>query len=349
MSFTRVGLAAALLSLGISACGGSSDSGGQGGSAGGGAAGAPSTGGVGATSGTGGVPSTGGAGGTAAAGGTAGTGGGGAGTGGQGGTHPQATALCDGMFDPMLKRLKEICSAADQQAKEYTWLAGFAASFKTDCVSLLSSGLNDGRITIDGTALAACLNKVTTLLSAASTYDEIMALDEPPECDALVTGKQGVGQKCRQPYECLTGLACVGYTSSVEGTCAAPTLGQACGTGQDSALIVTFNFGDHPECASGLYCDAHQCEATVPAGAQCWSDDECATSLECVAGTCKASKSVAGGACYSDNDCQDGLYCETKLCAPLKKTGQVCTAGDCEGRCDEAQTPAVCVAFCGQG
>ena len=342
----RAALAAALLGL-LGACGGTSDgSPSSGGAAGAGASpsGGTSAGGAGgATGGTGGA--TGGTGG--ATGGTGGATGGVGGAGGQGGTNPQATALCDATIDPTLARLSAICSAADQQTKDYKWITGLVSSMKPECVGLMSSALAEGRISIDQNTLAACSKAVAALLASATTFDAVMAIEQPPECVGVVVGKQVAGQPCRQPFECVNGASCVGYSDAAQGTCAVPTLGQACGTG--SGTSTTFHFGHHPECAKGSYCGSDKCEAVLPAGAKCFSDDACADGLFCVAGTCAASKGAAGGACYGTAQCQTGLYCAAKICATRKKTGEACAAGECEGRCDETQTPAVCVAYCGQG
>lgn len=340
-------LGAALLGL-LVACGGTSDgSSSSGGAAGtgGSPSGGTSAGGVGgATGGVGGAAggvggATGGAGGA--------TGGAGGATGGQGGTNPQAAALCDATIDPTLARLSAICSAVDQQSKDYGWITGLVWSMKPECVGLMTSGLNEGRITIDQKALADCSKAIAALLASVTTFDAVMAIEEPPECVGVVVGKQVVGQPCRQPFECVNGATCVGYSDAAQGKCAVPTLGQTCGTG--SGTSTTFHFGNHPECAKGSYCGADKCEAVLPAGAKCFSHDACADGLFCVAGTCAASKGAVGGACYGTAQCQAGLYCEAKICAPKKKTGEACAAGECEGRCAETQSPAVCVAYCGQG
>jgi hypothetical protein len=330
-------LGAALLGL-LGACGGTSGGSSSSGGAGGSASGGTTAGGAGgATGGAGGA--TGGAGGA--------TGGAGGATGGQGGTNPQAAALCDATIDPTLARFSAICSAADQQAKDYKWITGLIWSMKPECVGAMSSALADGRIAIDQNALADCSKAIAALLASATTFDAVMAIEEPPECVGVVVGKQVAGQPCRQPFECVSGATCVGYSDATQGKCAVPTLGQACGTG--SGTSTTFHFGHHPECAKGSYCGSDKCEAVLQAGAKCFSHDACADGLFCVAGTCAASKGAAGGACYGTAQCQTGLYCAAKICAPKKKTGEACAAGECEGRCDETQSPAVCVAYCGQG
>jgi hypothetical protein len=298
----------------------------------------------------------------------------GSGAGSTGTTNPGDPAtpegFCNGTFGRLIDSLDATCTAADKQTGSYQFLFGFMQVLVSQCPVLLESSIESGRAAIDGNAAATCV----------SAYDEIVAqinvgsvenIDPGilAACQSVIVGKQAIGAPCAQPYECPAGASCVGKTGSTDGTCQNPAIGDACGNGESESgeITITMNFGNHPECATGAFCDSayqngeytQSCVALKADGEDCFDEDECAVGA-CYLGQCSgAGPSPVGGECLTGDDCTGGHYCDDSatpsVCAPQKPNGAACSGGlssdECAGACSQAEgaSSGTCVSFCGTG
>ncbi len=282
-----------------------------------------------------------------------------------------AAGFCDGTFGAVVDYVEQTCSAQDKQSDSYLFVWGLLQGAVEQCSTVLQSSIDKGRAAINTQAATSCVDGYRQAIAAAGSFDSLdKAVSEQLEqaCTSAITGSQQIGAACAQPYECIDGATCVGYTSTADGTCQTPALGEACGKGESTSGEMTFNFsfGNHPECASG-YCDSiyengefiDRCVALKAAGEDCYDEEQCQSGLRCQLGVCSTDgPAQVGGACQVNDDCSDGLYCtnDTNLCAAKKKTGETCAAGafggnECEGTCQapEGADTGACAPFCGSG
>jgi hypothetical protein len=296
----------------------------------------------------------------------------GSGSGSGSGAPTDASGFCDGTLGELLRFLDRTCSAADKQTDAYQFLYAFSQAIALSCPGVLGKSIDQGRAALSPQAAQKCVDGYELLFAGAGLEN----LNEPDPaivaaCDGALIGKQAPGAPCAQPYECQTGYTCVGFTPEADGTCQAPELGQACGAGesQSGELTVTFDFGNHPDCAGEAFCDTvfvnnestKQCVAKLGTGESCFDDDECQTGLGCYIGVCQTGgPSAIGGECAEDDDCEDAAYCDTSgtsgVCAAKKASGQACGGAflggsECLGTCSipEGSDTGTCVAFCGSG
>lgn len=293
---------------------------------------------------------------------------------GGGGNVSTAAGYCDGFFGEVVRFFEQRCSAADKQQDIYMFLYGFLQGAALECVPTLQASIDKGRASIDAAAATACVNGYKQLLAGAQGGLNDFPDPDPSlivACEGAIVGKQPGGAPCAQPFECLQGLTCVGHTPTADGVCGSPEIGQACGEGESEGNegSISFNFGDHPECAGEAHCDSiyengefvKRCVAKGAAGEDCWDDDVCQTGLTCHLGVCGTTgPSAAGGPCEGSDDCQDGLYCDSTLASPActakKPSGATCSDGvlggdECLGTCDvpEGADTGTCASFCGTG
>lgn len=93
--------------------------------------------------------------------------------------------------------------------------------------------------------------------------------------------------------------------------------------------------GDSVECAAG-YCSFAAgtcpggCAPPVAPGSACEQDEQCATGLSCLYGTCRAPTMVADGASCNDVTyvCAPWSYCKGGTCAAHEVVGAACTSFD---------------------
>jgi hypothetical protein len=297
----------------------------------------------------------------------------GAGTGSTGSGDPSTPqGLCDGTFGKFVDEIEASCTAADKQTDAGTLLFGLMQVLVMQCPSELSASIAAGRASIDGNAAAQCIaayDEIIDQISLGNTQNLGVDPGVLAACQAVVIGKQAIGAPCSQPYECPAGASCVGQTGSTDGTCRTPAIGETCGAGESASgeITITLTFGNHPECASGAFCDTvyendefvDRCVALKADGEDCSDPDECAIG-GCHLGKCSgAGPSAQGMECLFGDDCADGLYCDdsgtTSVCAPKKPSGSACSGGllsdECAGTCNvpEGVSDGTCVAFCGQG
>ncbi|HTQ48112.1 MAG TPA: hypothetical protein VMI75_35395 [Polyangiaceae bacterium] len=283
-----------------------------------------------------------------------------------------AVALCNGMFDAGSQSFDSCCSAADKTTKGYGYIHSSFAEGLTFCNTNLTGSLAKGRIAIDAVQSAACIAAIQSALASSplcwpsvwpNRLGSLPPQLTPAACASPVVGLQQVGDPCFQDYECATGLTCVGWAASADGTCQQPpAVGEACGLtcdgGGSGAITYFYPFGPHPGCAAGAYCGVCSCEAQGGADASCGGAGSCQGSLVCVDQYCSAGGyGMAGAPCSGDPDCVDGTWCDyrndggTPTCQPRETAGGPCEftgfPDSCLGSCEPSGDAGACVAICG--
>ncbi len=277
--------------------------------------------------------------------------------------------FCAKTFGKIGELFDTACSPADKQTGTYQFVGLLFQAAAYECPGALKTSIDAGRATIDRDAAAECaaaFAEITASFQSVESLDPALVI----ECENAIVGQQPTGAPCAQPYECAAGATCVGYTSTSEGTCQAPALGETCGLGDTPSgeITITFAFGNHPDCAGEAFCESRYdngsfldlCVARKGEGGSCFAGSECQTGLGCHVGFCSnAAASDAGGACKTGDDCQDGLYCDFSaspaVCTHKKPSGSPCGGGtfsnECVGTCDLPDTAieGTCVSFCGVG
>ena len=156
----------------------------------------------------------------------------------------------------------------------------------------MESALNAGAFTVDGEALAACLEGL-----GASCAGSGYCLQD------AATGPKKAGEACAQDAECRPSGFCDGLDSACPGTCRAYALtGEAC--------------SDPSRCADELFCAKDgKCAPRPEAGQPCGEGHACAEGLDCNEGTCHTREEllsscahgagewcvVSGGSCSSSS------------------------------------------------
>jgi hypothetical protein len=279
-------------------------------------------------------------------------------------------AFCDQTYGELRVAFEGCCNSGDTMTSQYKFIDAIYVALTQDCEARLSSAITKGRVTFDPTAAAACVASFQQIIAAGVCWGNIDTNQpSPPEygssaCTGVVTGLQAAGMPCAIDLECASGLTCVGWTGSTDGTCKTPgDAGQPCEQAADagSALDLDYGFGSHPSCAAGAYCVTPTCQPEVGTGAACTEDAECMTGMTCHLGHCAAAgPSDDGGTCATKVDCVQGLYCAAGdggatqgVCLPREVAGGPCTtSGDqCKGLCvsPDGGMGGICTALCGSG
>ena len=279
-------------------------------------------------------------------------------------------AFCDQTYGALRVAFEGCCTSGDTTTNQYKFIDAIYVALTQDCEARLSSAIAKGRVTFDPTAAKTCVASFQQIIAAGVCWGNIETNQPGPAeygssaCTGVVTGLQAAAKPCAIDLECVSGLTCVGWTGSTDGTCMIPgAAGKPCEQAPDagSALDLDYGFGSHPSCAAGAYCVTPTCQAEVATGAACTEDDECTTGMTCHLGHCAAAgPSPEGGACDTKVDCVQGLYCALGdggavpgACLPREGQGGACTSnGDqCKGLCTSPDGGAggVCTALCGSG
>lgn len=154
-----------------------------------------------------------------------------------------------------------------------------------------------------------------TSAGAAACAPELMCIE------ASCERPPGEGEDCTEE-PCADGLRCVVEDAGVATCRSVGGLGDPC---------------EAPEaCADGLGCspDTDQCVETLPRGAACRSDEECADVDHCTAESTCAPRLGAGAVC-EDGGCQAGLTCAFDAdvgelrCQASAALGDPCDPGIC--------------------
>jgi len=290
-----------------------------------------------------------------------------------------AGALCAATYGAIHDSYDACCTATDRSTLRHKLVFGQLAVFKEACTPQLEASVSAGRVALDAKAHASCVSEYAKFFGGGVCGKDLSPVLEPqkvPGCDAAVVGKQALGQACLRDYECEAGLTCVGFSGQRNGQCRKPpAAGEDCGAGKtdpdagagaDEAAVIDFDFGDHPRCAAGAYCNrtTRKCAAAIGSGGACSDSEQCAAGLSCLLGACgPGAPSGAGGPCKTNRDCSGAsLFCEASgggapSCAPKKPEGAACTGAGgvggstCKGMCVSADGggSGSCASFCGSG
>jgi len=188
-------------------------------------------------------------------------------------------------------------------------------------------------------SVAACACRADLAAGDPCTGDD--QCPAPLACgDGRCRSAQGaLGESCYllSPWTCQDGLACLETVGEAHvGTCGPPrALGEPCAASD--------------QCGAGLVCRVEgRCGVPGLLGAACavpvveidW-EVECATGLECVAGTCQPLPAQVGAPCSGASCFGAGLFCAGTACARVALEGESCAPpAVCQGPglyCDAQQ------------
>lgn len=269
--------------------------------------------------------------------------------------------FCTDAYTADATRMSQRCTPQDMG-----FARGMARAASNLCADDMNIAVARGRTSYDPDAAKQCVAMLQASEAPRSSDTDTFFQHFP--CDRVLLGTQPEGQPCRFSVECKDGLACVGYSIGVDGTCKKPPkAGDACTQQRFGSLLneeaATVH---HPECVSGAWCDGKSCQPRILAGQACVNQASCAAGLSCVMGKC-GKIGGAGAGCFSSSDCAFGSWCNrtpevlaggTKgKCEVKRPASAICPAVDaCKGRCDMpaqgdggAPPSGHCVAVCGSG
>lgn len=222
--------------------------------------------------------------------------------GGGGGGSVAVSQIGDEMGEVLCARMFECCDAAElmdnlgffdveTQAECESFYAGFVGGLLEPQIQ---ASIDAGRLRYDGDRMGACLDLLASM--SCGEFGLAFATDEPwGGCADPFEGLVAAGMPCANDMECASDY-CDGDSTDFEGNVTEGTCGTLPGIGQACPDF---------DCASGAYCSFEQgediCQATLSAGSECFSDDECAS------GNCAGDDNTgAAGMCSATPTC-DGV------------------------------------------
>lgn len=281
-------------------------------------------------------------------------------------------AFCAASYGQFTTTFDGCCSDTDRGTAAYVAATNFLISLKDDCTSLVAGAAEQDHVELVDDAEEACVAAFQSATAAVLACNGTAT--DPTEliraaCSGAVVGQQQAGDPCTHAFECADGLACVPVDAVM-------IQGRVCGDppkeGEPCGFELAFPFGNHPRCASGLFCRADATCATPAAdGGTCDTDRGCTNGF-CVQGQCASHPAGPTEPCASTHDCAPGTYCAggaiamapgdggaggddgaggapppMGTCAAQKTAGAPCaTSDECSGICDP--TTHQCAAFCGK-
>jgi hypothetical protein len=281
------------------------------------------------------------------------------------GTTVTPAVFCEGAIAASLFVRNPKCSVAETRAdlerNKRKPFAGFgnvmARSKAAHCIARVTASIEKRRVRLDPEAGERCIAAGIDL-----AFDVVAGPIDTAECNGYLIGLQNEGQSCTDPWECIDGLACVGFTNTKDGRCKSlPQLGAPCGNGEPDRNM-PFDIGERPACAKGARCYpwGGRCRRAQKKGERCDEDWDCLEELACRAHKCASKDRVAvGGTCLHIADCAPTLYCagtdyleKSGVCTPKKAAGESCNDdSECKGHCEfDARTrKRFCMAWCQSG
>jgi hypothetical protein len=229
----------------------------------------------------------------------------------------------------------------------------------TVCQGFAGATLQPG-LSYNAQAAGDCLQ----LARSTTTCDmsDSMA-DTLSPCDVVYSGSKALGETCESSAECASRTDGEVDCDGLDNVCAVTRRGAAgdpctssCEEYGDGGYICSSSANpaldphESVQCfrEEGLTCGPDlTCDALVPAGEPCTSDDQCVSAHYCASDgaerTCAPQLGMGGTCDAFTNACAEGNYCDStnSMCAPKKPAGQACTGFDeCQGQC----TDNLCVA-----
>ena len=256
--------------------------------------------------------------------------------------EPRAKRLCAALYEVQARQRAACCGRPPRSGGQTM----------DECTRLLSLGLQQGAIALEGPALEACVGVLEKSARPCSEQGRFDAASPAP-CQAVVTGRRVAGAICRSHLECEGSLQCLGVGPTQTGICAGPRpLGAPCGAGAD--VLVTYarqpEAGSrHPECDGT--CSMHRCAALTPIGGACVGNLQCGEGRACVARKCAPEpRDLQEGAACPGAGCAAGTRCIAGRCGKPAVAGTACSNDfECEGACLKAailDKTGVCGVFC---
>jgi hypothetical protein len=263
-------------------------------------------------------------------------------------TNPLATRLCIALHEVPEKKRSTCCKEPP------------APVVKGECERMLSAALNAKAVTIEPSAVDACVAAMDATYSGCDWVGPFPP-DVPAACLGIVKGTLKAKDRCRSSLECGAGLRCHGVGPTTIGRCGAPREdGAGCSGGNVDTLVTFARQNDlddtHPECKG--YCDRIRCASWVAEGGACRNHRECGPEHSCVsegqhskdsARCMKRARAKLGEACSGDI-CESGLRCISGKCRPRLTAGTACERDfDCLGGCikPDGGTKGLCGQKCG--
>jgi hypothetical protein len=195
------------------------------------------------------------------------------------------------------------------------------------------AGIEAGRITYDGAAVAACFDGFAQCNLGADACNQFQDGDTPDDGECFLDGECGAGGRCSGNSGCPEGQCCAGACQRPAGLDESCADNQRCEAGlhcvtdlAGAQVCLAGEVGDRcnttSDCDDVNFCAPDStCQPRKGETAACEQTAECQFPLRCVANTCQRPDAV-GDPC--DNVCIGQLFCDNGLCARLPGLNQSC-------------------------
>lgn len=291
-------------------------------------------------------------------------------------------AFCDATLGLIQNNINLCCSVGERTALSLDLYKNIG-TLLTQCETTLENSIGQRRTAPNAAQYTACENAYKAeFVAPGGTGTACQGLDayRPGDvltvsCATAFAGTGAAAAPCSGNFDCASGLACVGYSATADGTCQAllPVDGTCQTIATPPATAVDYLIAPTNSCASGFYCKAGTCKAVTPDLGTCASDQECASGDICIDKICvnanpDGSRLPTGGYCTTSADCTEGDFCNpepdcgsgtcvpkddggapstaTGICTPsLTTTGAACdvaNAHQCAGQCKSATCSTIC-------
>jgi hypothetical protein len=194
-------------------------------------------------------------------------------------TPTSGSGLLSAAANVICQRWQSCCGLSDAGFNQSLCLLVYGSGGGWQSIGSVTQYLDGGRVAYDQAAACNCLQETEALNCGLIAQSTLGALQET--CLSAVRGTGIVGAPCVSSYECKSGEYCnAGDAGDAGGTCAALVVdGGACTTSDMCSYIAS---GSNPE-----YCSGTNCAPTLEAGANCSSNQQCASN-SCIPPTCQS-------------------------------------------------------------
>jgi hypothetical protein len=241
--------------------------------------------------------------------------------------------FCDATLGLIQNNISQCCSAAEKSAATLDLYKNID-TLLTQCETTLEKSIGLRRTAPSAAEYTACENAYQaefvlpgsdggggTACQGLDAYrpGDVLSVS----CAGAFVGVGATGAACAGNFDCASGLACIGYGAGTDGTCQelAPADGTCQAIAATPITAVDYLLAPTDSCASGFYCNAGTCKASVASGGTCSSDAQCGNGSVCIDTLCTTantdgSRLPTGAYCTATADCNEGDYCKTEPSCP---------------------------------
>jgi len=233
---------------------------------------------------------------------------------------PSVEVFCapEGPFDQIFGALRE-CGGFIRTLEINGTDLFSGAGLESFCLDLYRPMTEDGTLSIDADAMAACSTYATTTSCDEIAGDSFNFNGTP--CEDVFVGAVPLGGECDLSEQCVGESFC----EQGKGDCG------ACSPRLEDAIGCTID----DQCINGLCNSQGLCAAPAVVGGACVTAEDCVGLLDCDAGTCASLLPSLGDACVVPADCSGpagvefpfdiGLYCgPSGTCEAAPVVGDAC-------------------------